>query len=537
MAAPTTYNRFTNFKNAQALAPTAPLNGASVDEEYNRIKIAVDSIIAALEDVRRDDGTLKNGVVTRDSLSAGVLTGFGAPRKWESGISFATNDTTFYDGIFYIANSAHVSTVSNRPDVDTTTWTLIADFTSAGFVLTPDSVDDTHLVNMPEATIKGRALAAGTGNPQNLTATQVRAILFAATGVSGSEIADGAIVTAKAADGAMTNAKLADMAEATFKMRAAGAGTGAPIDGTATQARAALGATATGTALLMAADQAAARTAIGATAVGAAVLTAANEAAARAAIAVPVDRGHIFGLTLSNNTTDATNDIDIAAGEAASDDTTPARLTLASALTKRLDAAWAVGTGNGGLDTGSIADTTYHVWLIRRSDTGVVDALFSTSATSPTMPSGYDQKRRIGSIIRASGAIIAFVQTGDTFQHKTPVLDVNVTNPGTSAVLRTLTVPLGVKVEALIDAAFNNDAGVSNGRTWVSDPDTNDVDPTVAQSYGYGVPNSNSINVNIQVRCFTNTSGQVRTRAAQSTAGSGLAMLTRGWVDTRGRLF
>lgn len=44
------------------------------------------------------------------------------------------------------------------------------------------------------------------------------------------------------ADASIANAKLANMAEATFKMRAAGAGTGVPIDGTATQATAALNA-------------------------------------------------------------------------------------------------------------------------------------------------------------------------------------------------------------------------------------------------------------------------------------------------------
>lgn len=42
------------------------------------------------------------------------------------------------------------------------------------------------------------------------------------------------------ADDSITNAKLANMPEATFKMRAAGAGTGDPIDGTAAQAKAAL---------------------------------------------------------------------------------------------------------------------------------------------------------------------------------------------------------------------------------------------------------------------------------------------------------
>jgi hypothetical protein len=45
---------------------------------------------------------------------------------------------------------------------------------------------------------------------------------------------------ATVADDSVTNAKLADMAQATFKMRAAGAGTGDPIDGTAAQAKTAL---------------------------------------------------------------------------------------------------------------------------------------------------------------------------------------------------------------------------------------------------------------------------------------------------------
>ncbi|MBD9456007.1 hypothetical protein IB244_31560, partial [Rhizobium sp. RHZ02] len=98
-------------------------------------------------------------------------------------------------------------------------------------------------------------------------------------------------------------------------------------------------------------------------------------------------QGALYGLTLSNNAGDATNDIDIAVGMATTDSTTdPRTMALASALTKRLDAAWAVGTNQGGLDTGSVGDNTYHVFLIQRSDTGVVDVLFSLSATSPTMP-------------------------------------------------------------------------------------------------------------------------------------------------------
>ena len=84
--------------------------------------------------------------------------------------------------------------------------------------------------------------------------------------------------------------------------------------------------------------------------------------------------GAISGRTLNNNGSDATNDIDIATAFTAADgDGCP--LILTSGLAKRLDAAWAVGTNQGGFDTGSIANTTYHLWLIRRADSGVVAAI------------------------------------------------------------------------------------------------------------------------------------------------------------------
>lgn len=108
--------------------------------------------------------------------------------------------------------------------------------------------------------------------------------------------------------------------------------------------------------------------------------------------------GHINGLVISNNTTDANNDIDISIGTCA-DSTKAYLLHLTSGLTKQLDAAWAAGTNAGGLDTGSkAASTWYYVWLIRKDSNAAIDALFSLSATSPTMPSGYTGKRRLGSI-------------------------------------------------------------------------------------------------------------------------------------------
>ena len=121
---------------------------------------------------------------------------------------------------------------------------------------------------------------------------------------------------------------------------------------------------------------------------------------------------HISGLGLSNDT-DADHDILVAAGEAR-DGADSEDMVLASPIAKQIDATWAVGDDAGGLDTGSVTtDTLYYVHLIKRTDTGVVDALFSLSRTSPTLPTNYDKKRLIGVVLTdGSSNIIGFLQFG-----------------------------------------------------------------------------------------------------------------------------
>lgn len=250
-------------------------------------------------------------------------------------------------------------------------------------------------------------------------------------------------------------------------------------------------------------------------------------------VSIPV--GHLSGLTLANNASDATNDIDIAPGSVWAAN---GSLVLSSALTKRLDAAWAVGSNQGGLDSGSPSNTTYHVYLIKRSDTGVVDALFSTSASSPTMPTNYDMKWRIGSIIRKSNAIVGFIQDGDLFQLKSMVADLGITDPGTSAVLRDLTVPAGIAVEALIAAGSYNANSQVHG-FYFSDPATDDIAPSAYQaaqlSYLGGNAGGFSNGASVELRVRTNTSAQIRTRASHSSVAVYFFIHTRGWVDRRGR--
>lgn len=114
-------------------------------------------------------------------------------------------------------------------------------------------------------------------------------------------------------------------------------------------------------------------------------------------------RGYMSGLKLTNDAGDVSNDIATAAGSAASDGATPVLMTLASSMIKRIDANWAAGTNQGGLDTGAVTNATYYEWLIQRSDTGVEDILISLSATSPTMPANYDRKALIGKFARIGG--------------------------------------------------------------------------------------------------------------------------------------
>src|SRR3990167_648532 len=151
-------------------------------------------------------------------------------------------------------------------------------------------------------------------------------------------------------------------------------------------------------------------------------------------------RGHIWGLTMSN-AADAVNDITVAVGEARNEDDTE-DMTLAGAITKQLDAAWAVGTAAGGLNTGTKTnDTWYEVHLIKRTDPGVVDVMFTTTANRATLPTSYDKQRRIG-WIRNNGVptILAFTQIDEYFTLTTQRNDAEFTATATAAAIA-LTVP------------------------------------------------------------------------------------------------
>jgi hypothetical protein len=242
---------------------------------------------------------------------------------------------------------------------------------------------------------------------------------------------------------------------------------------------------------------------------------------------------YLGGLTLSNDATTPNTVLDIATGTACSDDNTTMMSLATAAFKKNCNAAWAVGSGNGALDSGSalVANAWYHVFLIERTDTGVVDVLISLSATAPTMPTSYTKKRRIGSI-KTDGSvhILAFSQLGDEFLWAVDCGWDIASNGAVAVAPGTLIVspniPLGVKVVAIINSVQT--VIPANGQ--IRSPD----EPAVAGAWNYGSQGGSGVSPSNQFRIRTNTAAQIRLIGVSAIA-SGIYMGTIGWYDNRGK--
>lgn len=239
----------------------------------------------------------------------------------------------------------------------------------------------------------------------------------------------------------------------------------------------------------------------------------------------------ISGLALSNDLVTPNTIFDIASGGATSDDNT-VLMSLGGTLQKTIS-SWTVGEGLGCLDTGAVANSTwYYVFLIKRTDTSVTDALCSASITAPVMPANYTVKRLVG-FLKTDGSahFVPFTQHGNTYTWATPTLDLNTAVLSTSAVLETLNVPPGLNVQPLCRVSMSKDgdsvilanpdeadAAPSNANPMTAAPGQDIADTTIAA----GVVPMNCPNI------LTNTSAQVRARS--SGAATTLSIVTRGYA-------
>lgn len=113
----------------------------------------------------------------------------------------------------------------------------------------------------------------------------------------------------------------------------------------------------------------------------------------------PILTGHIYNCKLSWV---SVTQVSIGTGVLA-DDTGTILMRVTGTLTAAI-----TSSGANGLDTGTEAPSTwYYVYAIYNPSTKTMASLLSTSASSPTMPSGYTYKRRVGAVRNTSGSNFA----------------------------------------------------------------------------------------------------------------------------------
>lgn len=247
--------------------------------------------------------------------------------------------------------------------------------------------------------------------------------------------------------------------------------------------------------------------------------------------------GFLSGLELS--TAGSSSTFSVAKGGAT--DVNYAGTIYLSASISKTTASWAVGSGNGALDSGSIAiNTWYHAFTIKRPDTGVIDSCISTSATGcaagvANIPAAYTLKRRIGSMkTDASNQWILFTQTNDTFIWSVSVNELSsVVQAATRTTLTLAGAPTGVVVNALFRGGLNVVGAGGAIATIFTSLQESDQAPVVGAGSLNDLETSTTGLQSGNFARFTNTSAQIGYRGNSATGS--VSVNTYGWVDARGK--
>jgi hypothetical protein len=234
-------------------------------------------------------------------------------------------------------------------------------------------------------------------------------------------------------------------------------------------------------------------------------------------------------ITIANNATDANNDIDFTAGNFKFSDLSSD--AVLSAMTKRLDASWVAGTNQGGLDTGSKANSTwYHCYAIKNLTSGVSDAIFSTNATTPSLPAGYTKFKRVGSVkTNASGNIFSFLQKDKFFEWAGGGIQDYSGNITTTEALKPLTTPLGIISQAKINYSCFAVAVTAN-KIYLRNPALTSRNNTEVGVFGNG-----GVLYDFGGNCevFTNNSSEIHISTANATNATLASFIinTLGYYD------
>lgn len=243
--------------------------------------------------------------------------------------------------------------------------------------------------------------------------------------------------------------------------------------------------------------------------------------------AFPVDALKTIGVagTIANNATDANNDIDFT--DISCFGSLGGSISVPGTVTKRLDASWVAGTGNGGLFSGNKAtSTTYHCHAIIKDSDGSEDYGFDTSLTAANRPSGYTEYRRVASILTdSSGNIRAFKQIGDSFIWASGIVEITTSSPPTSDTLQTVTTPSGIRVETVM--RLRATATVAGNQFTVGAGDSISLADNIITAQ------VNGIHARMHARTFTDTASRVRMVASTASNWTSLSITSSYYIDDR----
>jgi hypothetical protein len=135
MADPTKFVPGFDYSDFEQSNPTLPKPGAQLDNDFANLKQTTDQTIDALKQIRRSDGKLKNGIVTADSLSPGLIIGIETPQAWQTATTYSPPDTVFISaGVsqgIYRALVEHISTTF-AADLAAGKWEIIFNLSATG---------------------------------------------------------------------------------------------------------------------------------------------------------------------------------------------------------------------------------------------------------------------------------------------------------------------------------------------------------------------------------------------------------------------
>lgn len=129
MSDPTKYVLGYSFSGFQASNPAVPLPAQNVDNEFFGVQASISEAIDAIKSIRRSDGKLQSGLITKDSLPVELLTGLKPANPWATATAYSIDDVVTFDVKVYRCIVAHTSGTF-EVDLAAAKWSLVMDFSS-----------------------------------------------------------------------------------------------------------------------------------------------------------------------------------------------------------------------------------------------------------------------------------------------------------------------------------------------------------------------------------------------------------------------